>query len=125
MNKTINVNIGGRIFSIEEDAFSKLEKYLEAIRNSFEGHQSADEIISDIELRVSELFSERINDNKQVIVFEDVEAVIAIMGKPEDYIDAEDEEMEQEFQKKATGKNTRSGFSAIPTTNSYLEFAAA
>ncbi len=104
MNKTINVNIGGRIFSIEEDAFSKLEKYLEAIRNSFEGHQSADEIISDIELRVSELFSERINDNKQVIVFEDVDAVIAIMGKPEDYIDAEDEEMEQEFQKKATGK---------------------
>ncbi|MCZ4407518.1 PspC domain-containing protein [Cryomorphaceae bacterium 1068] len=104
MNKTINVNIGGRIFSIEEDAFAKLEKYLEAIRNSFEGHQSADEIISDIELRVSELFSERINESKQVIVFEDVEAVIAIMGKPEDYIDAEDEEMEQEFKRKTSGK---------------------
>jgi phage shock protein PspC (stress-responsive transcriptional regulator) len=104
MNKTINVNIGGRIFSIEEDAFSKLEKYLEAIRNSFEGHQSADEIISDIELRVSELFSERINESKQVIVFEDVEAVIAIMGRPEDYIDAEDEEMEQEFKRKTSRK---------------------
>ena len=105
MNKTINVNIGGRIFSIEEDAYSQLEKYLLAIRNSFEGHQSADEIISDIELRISELFAERINDSKQVIELTDVEAVIEIMGKPEDYIDAEDDEMEQEFKRKSSGKN--------------------
>ncbi|HKK37893.1 MAG TPA: PspC domain-containing protein [Cryomorphaceae bacterium] len=105
MNKTINVNIGGRIFSIEEDAYSHLEKYLKAIRNSFDGHQSADEIISDIELRISELFAERINDSKQVIVLSDVEAVIAIMGRPEDYIDSEDEEMEQEFKRKTSSKN--------------------
>ena len=105
MNKTINVNIGGRIFSIEEDAYSQLEKYLAAIRNSFEGHQSADEIISDIELRVSELFADRINDSKQVIVLEDVEAVIVIMGKPEDYIDYEDEEMEEEFKRSKSRKN--------------------
>jgi phage shock protein PspC (stress-responsive transcriptional regulator) len=104
MNKTINVNIGGRIFSIEEDAYSQLERYLAAIRNSFEGHQSADEIISDIELRVSELFAERISESKQVIILDDVEAVIVIMGKPEDYIDSEDEEMEQEFKKRSTGK---------------------
>lgn len=104
MNKTINVNIGGRIFSIEEDAFSTLEKYLKTIRASFDGHQSADEIIADIELRISELFAERITDNKQVIVLEDVDAVIGIMGKPEDYIDSEDEEMEQEFKRKSTGK---------------------
>ena len=105
MNKTINVNIGGRIFSIEEDAYSQLEKYLKAIRNSFDGHQSADEIISDIELRISELFAERINASKQVIVLSDVEAVIAIMGRPEDYIDSEDEEMEQAFKRKTSGKN--------------------
>jgi len=104
MNKTINVNIGGRIFSIEEDAFSTLEKYLKTIRASFDGHQSADEIIADIELRISELFAERITDNKQVIVLEDVDAVIGIMGKPEDYIDSEDEEMEEEFKKRSTGK---------------------
>ncbi|MFT6998733.1 MAG: phage shock protein PspC (stress-responsive transcriptional regulator) [Cryomorphaceae bacterium] len=104
MNKTINVNIGGRIFSIEEDAYSQLERYLAAIRNSFEGHQSADEIISDIELRVSELFAERISESKQVIILDDVEAVIVIMGKPEDYIDSEDEEMEEEFKKRSTGK---------------------
>ena len=104
MNKTINVNIGGRIFSIEEDAFSTLEKYLKTIRASFDGHQSADEIIADIELRISEVFAERITDNKQVIVLEDVDAVIGIMGKPEDYIDSEDEEMEEEFKKRSTGK---------------------
>lgn len=104
MNKTINVNIGGRIFSIEEDAYSQLERYLKAIRSSFDRHQSADEIISDIELRISELFAERINDNKQVIVLEDVDAVIQIMGKPEDYIDSDDEEMEQEFRRNSSSK---------------------
>ncbi|MEM9051569.1 MAG: PspC domain-containing protein [Bacteroidota bacterium] len=103
MNKTINVNIGGRIFSVEEDAFAQLEKYLRAIRASFEGHQSADEIISDIELRVSELFAERINESKQVIVIQDVEAVIAIMGKPEDYLEDEDED-EREFTKAKSSK---------------------
>lgn len=104
MNKTINVNIGGRIFSIEEDAYAKLEKYLRAIRNSFEGHQSADEIISDIELRISELFAERISESKQVIILFDVDAVIGIMGSPEDYIDPEDDEFEEEFTHKRTGR---------------------
>jgi len=104
MNKTINVNIGGRIFSVEEEAFDKLEKYLRAIRQSFEGHQSADEIIADIELRVSELFDERINDSKQVIVKDDVEAVIAIMGKPEDYLDQDEEQEDREFKRKKTAK---------------------
>ena len=103
MNKTINVNIGGRIFSVEEDAFAQLEKYLRTLRSSFEGHQSADEIISDIELRISELFAERINESKQVIVIQDVEAVVTIMGKPEDYLD-EDDEDEREFTKAKSSK---------------------
>ena len=97
MNKTINVNIGGRIFSIEEDAYAKLNRYLEAIRGYFDRHRSADEIISDIELRISELFEERISDSKQVIVLNDVDEVISIMGKPEDYVDMEDEEETADF----------------------------
>lgn len=104
MNKTINVNIGGRIFSIEEDAYAKLEKYLRAIRNSFDGHESADEIISDIELRISELFAERITESKQVIIITDVEAVISIMGRPEDYIDAEDTDFDEEFVRSGRGR---------------------
>lgn len=101
MNKTISVNIGGRVFNIEENAFEKLNRYLNTIRGYFEGNDSADEIISDIELRVAELFMERITDQKQVIMLTDVDQVITIMGKPEDYLDSEEEEAKTYTHKKA------------------------
>jgi len=102
MNKTVSVNIGGRVFNIEESAFDKLNRYLQTIRSYFEGNESVDEIISDIELRVAELFMERINDQKQVITFSDVDDVITVLGKPEDYID-DDEEVHSSTKRK-TGK---------------------
>ncbi len=95
MNKTISVNIGGRVFNIEENAFDKLNRYLNTIRGYFEGHESTDEIISDIELRIAELFMNLISEQKQVITVADVDEVIKIMGKPEDYVDEEDAEAHQ------------------------------
>ena len=58
MNKTININLAGIFFHIDEDAFAKLTNYLNAIRNSFSDPDGQDEIIKDIEVRISELFSE-------------------------------------------------------------------
>jgi phage shock protein PspC (stress-responsive transcriptional regulator) len=96
MNKTINVNIGGRVFNIEENAYDKLHTYLKTIRGYFEGNDSTDEIIADIELRIAELFMERTTGQKQVIVLADVDEVIAIMGKPEDYVDADEQAFAEE-----------------------------
>ncbi len=96
MNKTISVNIGGRVFNIEELAYDKLSRYLNTIRGYFEKRESTDEIISDIELRIAELFMERISNQKQVITEKDVDEIITIMGKPEDYMDGDEEEMEFE-----------------------------
>lgn len=87
MNKTISVNIGGRVFNIEEDAYEKLNKYLRTIRSYFTANDSADEIISDIELRIAELFAERTTALKQAITLNDVDEIIAVMGQPEDYVD--------------------------------------
>jgi hypothetical protein len=39
----------------------------------------------DIEMRVSELLNEKLVNDKQVVGL-DVDAVIAVMGQPEDYI---------------------------------------
>ena len=44
----------------------------------------------DMELRISELFTDRLRDGKQVITNEDVEEIIAQMGKPEDLGDEAD-----------------------------------
>ena len=91
MNKTININLGGFFFHIDEIAYQKLKRYLEAIGRSLsDDPQGKNEIISDIEARISELLSERITDARQVINENDIEEVIAIMGQPEDYAEAEE-----------------------------------
>ena len=85
MNKTININLAGIFFHIDEDAFAKLTNYLNAIRNSFSDPDGQDEIIKDIEVRISELFSEKIHRASQVITLKELDEVISVMGQPEDY----------------------------------------
>src|SRR5690554_4030489 len=97
MKKTISVHIGGRLFNIEEAAYNKLSKYLNTIRGFFSHLESSEEIISDIELRIAELFMERISNQKQVITESDVDDIIAIMGQPEDYVDADEEAEESSY----------------------------
>ncbi|MBD43948.1 MAG: hypothetical protein CMC65_01720 [Flavobacteriaceae bacterium] len=86
MNKTVNLNLAGTFFHIDEDAFGKLSRYLDAIRRSFLDLNGQDEIIKDIEARISELFSEKIEDISQVITMKKLDEVIAVMGQPEDYM---------------------------------------
>ena len=50
----------------------------------FRKEAGADEIIDDIERRISELFTEKLTAGSQVITIADVEEVIARMGKPEE-----------------------------------------
>ncbi|HLT33090.1 MAG TPA: PspC domain-containing protein, partial [Aquaticitalea sp.] len=95
MNKTVNINLAGTFFHIDEDAYLKLQRYLEAIKRSFTDSQGRSEIIADIEARISELFHERVNHDKQVIGTKEVDEVITIMGQPEDYL-VDDEIFEDE-----------------------------
>ncbi len=90
MKKTLTINLGGFIFHIDEDAFNQLELYLSTLRNQFSHSSEGDEIITDVEIRMAELFRERNNETKEVINTADVEAVISILGKPEDYLHEED-----------------------------------
>ncbi|WP_068593197.1 PspC domain-containing protein [Cochleicola gelatinilyticus] len=91
MKKTININLAGTFFHIDEDAFGKLQRYLDAIKRSLTEPQGSEEIIRDIEARIAELFSEKIETNSQVISLKELDEVIAVMGQPEDY--AVDEEL--------------------------------
>ncbi|WP_335974884.1 PspC domain-containing protein [Gaetbulibacter jejuensis] len=95
MNKTVNINLAGIFFHIDEDAYLKLQRYLEAIKRSFTDSQGRSEIIADIEARIAELFNERVQNEKQVIRIKEVDEVISIMGQPEDYL-VDDEIFEDE-----------------------------
>ena len=85
MKKPFNINLGGIVFHIDEDAYELLDNYLSNLRIHFNKEEDAEEIVHDMELRISELFSERLNDRKQVITLKDVEEIIAQMGKPEEF----------------------------------------
>ncbi|MDC8003516.1 PspC domain-containing protein [Aureisphaera galaxeae] len=86
MNKTVNINLAGTFFHIDEDAFGKLQRYLEAIRKSLSDPQGSDEIIKDIEARIAELFSEKLERSTQVVTLKELDEVISVMGQPEDYM---------------------------------------
>lgn len=90
MNKTVNINVGGLFFHIDEDAYQKLSKYFEAIKRSLSNSSGQDEIMKDIEIRVAELFTDRQKSDKHVINSIDVEEVVKVMGQPEDYIIGDD-----------------------------------
>ncbi|MHB0755824.1 PspC domain-containing protein [Polaribacter sp. M15] len=107
MNKTININLGGFFFHIDEIAYQKLRRYLESISKSLsDDPQGKNEIIADIEARISELLSEKITDVRQVVNEGDIDDIIKIMGQPEDYADAEESYSDASYSYK---RNSASG----------------
>ena len=121
MNKTVNINLAGTFFHIDEDAYLKLQRYLEAIKRSFTDSQGRSEIVADIEARISELFSERVKHDKQVIGNKEVDDVITIMGQPEDYL-VDDEIFEDEPQPSYKSSRSSSNSKKLfrDTDNSYI-----
>ena len=85
MKKVININFQGRVIPIEETAFDLLKQYTESLRRYFANEEGRDEIINDIEGRIAELFSDRLKKGAICITDEDVNAIIANMGPPEDF----------------------------------------
>lgn len=119
MNKTVNINLAGTFFHIDEDAYLKLQRYLESIKRSFTDSQGRSEIIADIEARIAELFTERVKHDKQVIGVKEVDEVITIMGQPEDYL-VDDDIFEDEPQATSYKKSSTIKKLFRDTDNSYI-----
>ena len=100
MKKTLTVNLGGTFFHIDEDAYQLLDKYLSNLRIHFRKEEGSEEIMNDFEMRISELFGERVRLGHEVITIEHVEEVINRMGKPEEIFEEEETEEEKENAKK-------------------------
>jgi phage shock protein PspC (stress-responsive transcriptional regulator) len=106
MKKTLTVNLGGSVFHIDEDAYQLLEKYLSNLRIHFKKEEGADEIMSDFELRISEILNERIRLGYEVITIEQVENVIKRMGKVEELF-------EEDFADRTGGQQTNTSFHTV------------
>lgn len=96
MKKTVTVNLNGRVFTMDEDAYQLLDKYLNNLRIYFRKEDGATEIIADFESRIEELFSDKIRLGYEVITIADVEEIIARVGKPDDFSDEPISEEEKE-----------------------------
>ncbi len=84
MTKVFNINLGGMPFTIDEDAYEVLSSYLKTIHNHFRSSEGYEEITNDIESRMGELFQEKLG-SRPIVSLKDVQAVISIMGTPEDF----------------------------------------
>jgi phage shock protein PspC (stress-responsive transcriptional regulator) len=82
MKKVININLGGFPHVIDDDAYLLLEKYLNSLKRHFKGSQGYENIIQDIEVRMSELLAES-RGTRKIIEIKDVQEAIDVMGRPE------------------------------------------
>lgn len=110
MKKTINIHLGGMPFIIDEDAYNILHHYIESLKAKFANENERNEIIADIESRVAEVFSARL-DKRQVVDENDVNFIIAQLGNPEDIAGASESESASQSQQQATTTNTNKTFS--------------
>ena len=96
MDKTHNISLGGFSFLIEDKAYHELSKYLNDVRKYLGKTPDTEEIIYDVEQRMAELLKSQMK-GREVIVNQDITYLIEVLGKPEQYIDAEEENQEMKF----------------------------
>ena len=105
MKKTLTINLNGIVFHIDEDAYQILQNYLNEVDKQFHSEEDK-EILKDIEARIAELFSEKLQNGKNVIEEVDVKEVMEGLGHPDQFA-GEDEEKTTEKKEKTSRKNKR------------------
>jgi phage shock protein PspC (stress-responsive transcriptional regulator) len=107
MKVTVNINIGGYAFHIDEDAYHNLKAYLRSLELHFAGEESASEILADIEARMAELLRARLGSYRQVVTIADVDEIISILGAPEDYVDQDSYSARDKFKSSSSRRMYR------------------
>ena len=95
MKKNITINLCGRLFQIDEDAYELLQQYIDSLRSSFGKQEGGDEIVDDIEARVAELFDELRQQGIEAITIEHVKDIITRIGKPEELTGEEEKKSKE------------------------------
>ncbi len=83
MKKNITINLCGRLYQIDEDAYEILQQYINSLRSVFGKSEGGDEIVDDIEARIAELFDELKQNGIEAITIDHVKEIIVRIGEPE------------------------------------------
>ena len=84
MKKNITINLLGRLYAIDEDAYELLKRYTDSLRSYFSRREGGQEIADDIEARIAELFDELKAQGTEAITIEHVQDIIQRVGRPEE-----------------------------------------
>jgi len=84
MKKTLSIHLGRQLFIIEEDAYDRLQQYLQRLESSLKGEEGVGDIIEDIEMRFAELLMSYLGETRKVVTIEDVEKGVGSLGEPEE-----------------------------------------
>ncbi|MCM1319156.1 MAG: PspC domain-containing protein [Muribaculaceae bacterium] len=100
MKKTFTLSISGRLFQVEEDAYALLLDYLDSLSYVFKG-ADGEEIVNDIEARISDLFQEKVDEGKIVFTIADANEVITTIGNANEIAAESNEEQVSEENEQA------------------------
>lgn len=99
----IHLNLSGFSFLFEAHAYELLVTYFKKIEVHIEEPSERQEIMEDVERRVVELFQNNIKTSSQTIEVEDVEYIISILGKPEDFSGGSKKRKKRSYKKSKSG----------------------
>lgn len=83
MKKVVNVGIGGRSFTIDEDAYQRLNAYLESFKAKTNMGYQTNEVMDELESRIAEIFEQELSSKSEVVNIALVNKVIAQLGMPD------------------------------------------
>ena len=88
MKKVLNISLGSRSFTLEEDAYKRLSEYLEHFRTRLVASSGVPisqnaEVMEDLESRIAELFTQEVGSDGRVVGIDLVERVTRQLGMPD------------------------------------------
>lgn len=90
MRPTITVNLGGLLFTFNDNAYRLMSEYLQSLTDAFRAQGlDADELTWDIESRCAEILSDLYDRSTYIVTEGDITMLIDRMGRPEEIIDVE------------------------------------
>ncbi len=79
MKKTIHINLGEHPFTIDDDAYLLVERYINELNAIFASTEGGEEIVRDIEIRFAEILSDKMG-KRLVVNSDDINYCIGQIG---------------------------------------------
>lgn len=84
MNEIKKCSISGISFTLDKEAYARLEEYISSLKKAYDHNPDGAEIIADIEARIAELILSALSDAGQTVRKPLIENIIAQLGCAED-----------------------------------------